>query len=264
MSVENENLPVYDVHTGEVKTPFVVDYEALDKFLNDPKQFKSGPHYGEVANFSGAKPSLKKAGAEAIAKFLNCRFELTRTLTLQDKDNNYHLFAYDAKMVHIPTGTVLGNAEGLASTYENRYKGKSNTFNEQGVNTVVKMAQKRAFVAVALVVSALSGRFTQDIEDYDKDSGSDDEGNTSSVPSAASVQKSNGKTTVKFQPIDETQRKFLGELYKSVPAVKAFVDGLPRQKGSTKAMVSVQDYKKVMEINENALKEEAGQDISND
>lgn len=62
-------------------------------------------------------------------------------------------------------GRVLGEGQGVCSTTESKYVDRPRDCE----NTVLKMAQKRALVAAVLNAFGLSNRFTQDVEDMDRD-----------------------------------------------------------------------------------------------
>ena len=59
-------------------------------------------------------------------------------------------------------GVVRGEGVGITNSKEGKYM-KSTGFAVQ--NTILKMAKKRALVDATLNVGAISGRFTQDVED---------------------------------------------------------------------------------------------------
>lgn len=156
---------------------------------------KDGTHYGKVPG-CGDKPTLLKPGAEKIAMTfrLSPEFEELSGSTESDAGVFYKI---NCKLVHIPTGQVVGNGRGTCSSKEKKYKTRSvyankATDEEKAIgktdtkigrdgkkydvlvipqdpwdvqNTVYKMACKRAMVAAILNATAASDIFTQDIED---------------------------------------------------------------------------------------------------
>ena len=75
------------------------------------------------------------------------------------------IFAYTeaCTLVHIPTGMVLAaGVQGHCNSKEKKYANKSPY---DLVNTIKKMAQKRALVAAVLIATNASDQFTQDMED---------------------------------------------------------------------------------------------------
>ena len=151
---------------------------------------REGEHYGKIPGTD--KPTLLKAGAE----------KLCMTFRIADKYEVEDLSTADAVRyrvvctgIHQMTGIVLGSGMGEASTAEEKYRwrkavndkefeatpanmrrvkfGKSwetkqvRTEPADLANTVLKMACKRAKMAMVLNVTAASDCFTQDLEDLD-------------------------------------------------------------------------------------------------
>ena len=119
----------------------------------------SGVDYGIVPHTS--KPTLLKPGAEKILNFLGLVARTVIVNRVEDIQAGY--FAYEAKVYVIDAdGIVRGEGVGITNSKEGKYA-KSSGFAVQ--NTVLKMAKKRALVDATLNVGAISGRFTQDVED---------------------------------------------------------------------------------------------------
>jgi len=109
--------------------------------------FEKDVHYLYIGNFS--KPILSKAGAELIVKFFNLRIQFIPVCL----DNVNAVF--ECKLFNEKDKEVIN---GYGSAELSKFKNKE-------YNHVVKMAQKRALVATALMYAGLSGYFTQDLED---------------------------------------------------------------------------------------------------
>lgn len=156
---------------------------------------KKEVHYG-VIPFTD-KPTLYKAGAEVLCM----TFRIADTYSVEDlSDGDQIRYRVTCVGTHQTTGITLGSGMGEASTGEEKYKwrkavckeefemtpadmrrvkyakGKGGSFyTAQQVrtepadlaNTVLKMACKRAKMAMVLNVTAASDCFTQDIEDLD-------------------------------------------------------------------------------------------------
>lgn len=107
------------------------------------------------------KPSLLKAGAEKLASIFGyyASAEVIHRVELYEKS----FVSYEiAVTIKNKTGTVISQGIGSCNSREKRYlKGD---FCCQ-LNTVLKMAKKRAFVDAILTATGASGVFTQDIED---------------------------------------------------------------------------------------------------
>lgn len=146
--------------------------------------------YGVVPGVS--KPSLLKPGAEKFNKAYGLveRFEVVEKETDHDRsfswskkkkvwrnahkgDKSYDwgtengtsfgLYRYVilCELVDIATGDVRGRCIGSCSTLESKYVDRPRDLE----NTIIKMAQKRAYVGASLLAHGLSETFTQDVED---------------------------------------------------------------------------------------------------
>ena len=141
---------------------------------------KDGVHYGTINGCK--KPSLFKPGAEKLCAAFILKPEF-QTSSMEDPERTINWQKYDYKtrkqvsgttqgfinyesnctLVHIPTGEVWAkNVGGNCNNFEDKYRSQ-NPYNL--MNTVEKMAEKRALVAAVLMGTALSDLFTQDIED---------------------------------------------------------------------------------------------------
>jgi hypothetical protein len=156
--------------------------------------FKDGAHYGRIPG-AGDKPVLFKPGAEVLC----ATFRIAPEFRIDDLSTSDEI-RYRVTCVgrHQTTGIVLGEGAGEASTGEEKYKWRAAVCDEEFAgtdvdrrrvkygkksggghyttnqvrtnpadlaNTVLKMACKRALVAMTLNVTAASDCFTQDIED---------------------------------------------------------------------------------------------------
>ena len=84
--------------------------------------------------------------------------------------NDNGFFAYECKVTILDgNGTVKGEGYGCSNTREPKYV-KGSGF--ASMNTVLKMAKKRALVDAVLNVACLSSFFTQDVEDMNLDGNS--------------------------------------------------------------------------------------------
>ena len=149
--------------------------KAIDNFqMVVQKTLRMDQDYGTIPGTN--KPTLLKPGAEKILMLMG----LTSEYEIVDKVENYKdgFFAYTVKSSLYKDGLLITEGFGSANTKETRYR--QNEWNEDQhkkvwngdyqdpytlVNTVLKMAKKRAQVDAALTVGSLSNVFTQDIED---------------------------------------------------------------------------------------------------
>lgn len=153
-----ETKPVLQSETKQMTVEEAREFEGeMNRFVETA--LVQGRDYGKVPH--GSKPTLFKSGAEKIQVFLGlvARAEITNRI----EDYNAGFFSYEAKVFLIDyNGAVRAEGVGICNTREGRYI-KSSSY--AVMNTVLKMAKKRALVDAVLNVAALSARFTQDIED---------------------------------------------------------------------------------------------------
>ncbi|MED4351726.1 hypothetical protein P9265_05180 [Schinkia azotoformans] len=135
--------------------------ESLHQFVND--LMTEGVDYGRIEGFD--KPTLLKPGAEKLCDI----FGFTKRVSILNRIENWEmgLFAYEVKVTLVSKQSGLTEAEGIGTC-----NSKEKAFISQDpfslVNTLLKMAKKRALVDAVLSASRASGIFTQDIEDLPK------------------------------------------------------------------------------------------------
>ena len=146
------------------------------------------------------KPTLLKPGAEKIAKLLGLADQYEILDSKEDWQLPFFRYLIKARLVHIATGVIISEGMGECNSYESKYRyrwvgerdvpegiDKSTLVSQERkskqsgghwtvyrmdnddiysqVNTILKMAKKRALVDAALSAGRLSDVFTQDIED---------------------------------------------------------------------------------------------------
>jgi hypothetical protein len=112
------------------------------------------------------KPSLLKPGAERLLHFYGLGHRVQCEEKVEDWDNGFFYYRYRVTVVKTyPTHEiVVAECEGSANSKEKRYR---NQDVYTIVNTLQKMAIKRALVGATLQATGTSGFFTQDVEDMD-------------------------------------------------------------------------------------------------
>jgi hypothetical protein len=145
--------------------------------------------YGTVPGVS--KPTLLKPGAEKynaayglMARFTVAEKEVDhhisiqwikrqkqwvgakgqrRQETVETRGESYGLYRYviNCELIDRATGEVVGSSLGSCSTLESKYVDRPRDLE----NTVIKMAEKRAYIGATLLTHGLSEQFTQDVED---------------------------------------------------------------------------------------------------
>ena len=156
---------------------------------------KENVHYGVIPGTD--KPTLLKSGAEVLCM----AFRIADSYAVEDLSTEHTVrYRVTCTGTHQVTGQVLGTGMGEASSGEEKYKWRKasspqefettppnlrrekhvkprngNAFTIQQVrtepadlaNTILKMANKRAKMAMVLNVTAASDCFSQDLEDMD-------------------------------------------------------------------------------------------------
>lgn len=108
------------------------------------------------------KPSLFKSGAEKLCDIFGFSKQIEILNRIEDWDKG--LFHYEVKVILINKRTNIIEAEGIGAcnTKERKYKTQDSY---SIINTILKMAKKRALIDAVLSATRSSGIFTQDIED---------------------------------------------------------------------------------------------------
>lgn len=132
----------------------------LDSFVRS--QLKEGIN-GDFAKIPGTpKPSLLKPGAEKLANLFKLGSRIASKEKHIDRESGFAMFTYTVEIFHIPTGAVIAQCEGSANSDEKKNKNKS--FADQ-LNSLGKMAQKRAFVGGVIMAVGASDFFSSDMDD---------------------------------------------------------------------------------------------------
>ena len=134
------------------------------------KAMVKGEDFGTIPGCD--KPTLFKPGAEKLCVL----FRLAPSFeTVEHFDGNHLTVRSKCTLTHINSGRPIAQGDAICSTKEKKYaKRKLNgkVVDNQELpdcyNTVLKMADKRALVAAALVATAASSIFTQDMGDDEK------------------------------------------------------------------------------------------------
>ncbi len=176
------------VHPVARPDELIVFHEEVTQLIQ--KALKEGIDYGAIPG-TGDKPTLLKPGAERLnlafgaspdyevterevdhdrlvqwskrKKKWNNKTRDDRSFTWEQEDGtSLGIYRYVTKCRLIrQDGRVLATGIGSCSTMESKYIDRPRDCE----NTVLKMAQKRAYVAATLNAYGLSNRFTQDVED---------------------------------------------------------------------------------------------------
>ena len=240
------------VQSGRMRPIEVIDHvRAVQEVMRSV--MKDGVHYGTVPGTD--KPTLLKPGAEALC----VAFRIADTYSVEDLSTADAIrYRVTCTGGHQMTGVVLGSGMGEGSTGEEKYKWRRavcaheyeatpedrrrvkygrkgrETYTVDQVrtdpadlaNTVLKMACKRAKMAMVLNVTGASDIFGQDLEDLDellREHLTEDE-RTAQVIAARSDWESKAKNAASAQDLQRIVKDAVAHFNKTkdVEGYKAF------------------------------------------
>jgi len=221
-----------------------VDIGAVQSTLTKINQFqavvqntlKKNHDYGVIPGTP--KPTLLKPGAEKIQMLLGVTSEYEVIEHINDYENGF--FAFTVRCIIYKNGVKITEGLGHCNNREPKfYKRKDGSIQDpyEKVNTVLKMAKKRAQIDATLTLASLSEVFTQDIEDMQEFIQSE-QVETMTAKEAAQIKLTFGKH----------KGKTLKEIYQSHPD---YLDWLLKQ-DRTDAVI-----KKAIQLMFEAVKEKA-------
>lgn len=159
MSDENEIIVVKNEMTVSSD-----DVTRVGKHLQIIKQFVSQEMKEGIdrdfAIIPGTRTkSLLQPGAQKLMRLFNLGVRYSETEKIFDRFEGFALFSYKAEVYHLGTGIVIAECEGTANSQEKKYK-RSEVCDI--LNTLKKMAQKRAMVGAVITAVGASDYFSQD------------------------------------------------------------------------------------------------------
>jgi len=164
----------------------------LQEFIKG--QMKENTDFGIIPGVS--KPSLWKPGAEKLVNFHGLSVEYKESpSTIRDWDNNFFNFDYKCKLTS-GRGRII---QGVGSC-NNREKKYDKQDGYTIVNTIQKMAKKRAFIDAVLTATRASFYFTQDMEEVNNNR--EEENKIEKAPTSKPTEK-------KQYPISPNQRRVM-------------------------------------------------------
>jgi hypothetical protein len=175
----------------------------LQKFIKEI--MIEGQDYGLIAGCS--KPSLLKSGAEKLCDIYGFSKQVEITNRLEDWDKG--IFSYEVRVTLINKRTGIIESQGIGSANSREKKFKTQDCYTL-VNTLLKMAKKRALVDAVLSATRSSGLFTQDIEDLDIVLGQ--ESKVSSISQSKKPLTETVTSVENSKPASESQLKLIGKL----------------------------------------------------
>lgn len=179
------------------------------------KTLKNGQDYGEIPGTN--KPTLLKPGGEKICMLFGLNPEYDFLQTTEDYEKEF--FSYNIRCTLYRNGQAVAQGVGSCNSKEKKYRFmnvdvvpenyigyQEETTDKYGrvrykinntdvcslVNTILKMAKKRAFIDAVLQVASLSEVFTQDLEDM-KDFIQQEQNATLTIEQAKNIKLNFGK-----------------------------------------------------------------------
>lgn len=141
---------------------------------------KAGFGEGDYGIIPGTKKkTLLKPGAEKILRLFNLGVRVRLADKEIDRHANFAMFTYRAEVYSLRGGVVVAECEGSTNSQELKYRERTVwRTNSKGVresvkeetpicdvlNTLMKMAQKRAMIGATILATAASDYFDHDIE----------------------------------------------------------------------------------------------------
>lgn len=180
------------------------------------KTLKKGHDFGEVPGTN--KPTLLKPGGEKICMLFGLNPEYEFLQTTEDYDKEF--FSYNIRCTLFRNGQPVAQGVGSCNSKEKKYRfinvdeipenymGASESFTDKYgrqkykinnpdicslVNTILKMAKKRAFIDAVLQVASLSEVFTQDLEDMGDLIQQENDNSTMTLEQATAIKINFGK-----------------------------------------------------------------------
>jgi hypothetical protein len=213
-------------------TQIVEQYKMMGSIVKEI--MVEGKDFGKIPKTP--KNTLYKPGAEKLAIAFGLQSIMTVVDQVEDWDGSDHdgeaFFYYRYKCELYRGDLLVGTSEGSANSWEkkHRFRNKWENGNKTSVknpdpydlvNTILKMADKRAFVGSVLKAVGASEYFTQDIEDLPEFQQSENKATTTkTAPSKPVVVQADAIKHVK-QAIDMTP----GEYFASFPNVAKHLAG---------------------------------------
>lgn len=164
VTIFDPRLPITKTDLSEVKER----RRLLIEFVQS--QMVYDVDYGKIPGVK--QDSLFKPGAEKLAQLFGLGVRYVDKDKEIDLSANFAMFSYTAEAYNLRSGAVLAQCEGSCNSAEHKYRNRTNyktgqvteTHIGDVMNTLMKMAQKRAYVGVIIAATGASDFYTQDIE----------------------------------------------------------------------------------------------------
>ena len=153
------------VPVGDVGVQFVTTVAQAKQRVKELQEFIAsvmveGVDFGKIPGTP--KPTLYKPGAEKLAEIYGLAPTTEVVNRVEDWQDGFFHYEVRVRLVHKRTGVVVAEGIGSCNSKEKRYRNQDQF---TIVNTILKMAKKRALIDATLSATRSSGTFTQDVED---------------------------------------------------------------------------------------------------
>ena len=152
--VKVDIVPKFEISVEEAEERL----KQLNKFIES--QMINKIDYGMIPGIN--KPTLFKSGAEKLENIYGLYHEFECLDKKEDWEKGFFFYRYKCKVFRRKDEIKV--SEGIGSC-NNKEKARIGQDAYTIINTIDKMAQKRAFVAAILSACRVSSKFTQDVED---------------------------------------------------------------------------------------------------
>jgi hypothetical protein len=156
LPLEQVSLAQFNSHGDALRRKDPIAFTAIQRNLlvNFIKSQMMPQH--DYGNIPGVKEKcLFKAGAERLATLFNLGVQLVQVSAREDYDKGFFAYCYRAT-VRDRSGFILAECEGLCNSKEKKYRTQDPY---SIVNTISKMAQKRAYVGAVILACNASSFF---------------------------------------------------------------------------------------------------------
>lgn len=170
----SNNLPTneYDMEATSKRLKVLRDFVK--------KELKEGIDNDYAVVPGTPKKSLLKPGAQKLRLLFGLGVRVSMASRTIDIGTNFYMVTYKAQVYHLASDKVIAECEGTTSNLEKKYRfrkawrtlpsGAREQFEEETpigdlINTLDKMAQKRANVGASIEATGASDFFTQDLDD---------------------------------------------------------------------------------------------------
>lgn len=157
METKNNNIvPSFAISLEEVENRI----HLLEEFIK--KYMIKGEDYGEIPGIS--KPTLLKPGAEKLCDVFGFAKMVEVKNRIEDWEKGFFHYEVEVTLINKRNNIVEAQGVGSCNSKERKYRYQDPY---TIVNTILKMAKKRALIDAVLSATRSSGIFTQDVEDMD-------------------------------------------------------------------------------------------------